>query len=258
MKRIKNFCWLGKDGYVAIRALIFDFFEEKERLPLGEIMEKIRRLKENEDLDIYIYSGDRSKAADAITFMIDRLHLLEKRDESYGLSTEGRSLRRYINEEAFKRELFRLSYLKAEEKFSRFHLFLMELKKKYKLFGKMIQKTNLRNTMQNYGLLTGGNRYMLPYLVYLGVLKDAGIYYEVNPNLLLIIDELKYDIFEKILREAYESKVSQGRFFTYEEATATLVSHDLTKDEAIEVLKRLREKNVFIIHQSGDMRILRM
>ena len=87
---------------------------------MGEIIERIRRLKENDNLDIYIYSGDRSKAADIITFVIDRLHLLDKHNESYELSSEAKSLRRYINEENFKRELFRLSFMKAEQKFSRF------------------------------------------------------------------------------------------------------------------------------------------
>ena len=74
MKRsIKYFCWIGNDGYTAIQAIIFDFFKEKEKLSIEELIEKMMELKERKGLNVYIYSGDRTKAADVLTFAIDRL-----------------------------------------------------------------------------------------------------------------------------------------------------------------------------------------
>lgn len=259
MKRsIKYFCWIGNDGYTAIQAIIFDFFKEKEKLSIEELIEKMMELKERKELNVYIYSGDRTKAADVLTFAIDRLQILEKNNELYELADEAKNLRKYQDEKAFKRELLKLSYLRGEKKFTDFILLLKELLKKYKLFGKFVQKSNLRDTMRNYGLYSGGNKYMLPYLLSLGVLKDAGIYYEIHPEFLSFVDDLRIEILEKTLKDAYELKIKGGRFFTYEDAVHTFTNYDLSRDEAVETLKKLHDRNVFIIHQSGDMRILRM
>jgi len=259
MKRpIKYFCWIGNDGYLALKAIVFDFFKEKEKLSLQELIEKTMELKEKKGLGIYVYSGDRTKAADILTFAIDRLQILERQDDLYGLSGDGKNLGKYQNENAFKKELLKLSYLKGENKFTDFILLLKELLKKYKLFGKIIQKSNLRGTMRNYGLDSGGNKYMLTYLLSLGALKDAGIYYEINPEFLLFIDDLRLEILKKILSDAYELKIKEGKFFTYEDAIQTFTNSDLSRDEAEETLRRLHDMNVFIIHQSGNMKILRM
>lgn len=256
-KPIKYFCWTGNDGYKAVEAIIFDYFKEKERLSLKELVEKTEELKEKQELDLYIFSGDRSKAADVLTFAIDRLQILRKSDGLYELSEEARDLRKY-HEKAFKKELLKLSYRKAPEKFTGFVLLLKELIKKYKLFGKFVQKSNLRDTMRNYGLNSGGNRYMLPYLLSLGVLNDAGIYYEIDRELLLLIDDLRFEVLKKILEDAYKSKIKEGMLFTYEDAVHTFIDSNLSKEKAIETLKKLHEMNVFIIHQSGNMKILRM
>jgi len=259
MKRpIKYFCWIGNDGFTALKAIIFDFFKEKEKLSLQELIEKTKELKEKKGLDLYIYSGDRSKAADILTFAIDRLQILEKRNDLYELSGDAKNLRKYQDEKAFKRELLKLSYLRGEKKFTAFILLLKELLKKYKLFGRIVQKSNLRDTMRNYGLDSGGNKYMLPYLLSLGVLKDAGIYYEIDPESLSFIDDLRLEVFKKILKDAYELKIKGGKFFTYEDAVRTFTNCDLSRDEAVETLKKLHDMNVFIIHQSGNMKILRM
>ena len=257
-KPIKYFCWTGNDGYKAVEAIIFDYFKEKERLSMKELVEKTEELKEKQELDLYIFSGDRSKAADVLTFAIDRLQILRKSDGLYELSEEARDLRKYQNEKAFKKELLKLSYRKAPEKFTGFVLLLKELIKKYKLFGKFVQKSNLRDTMRNYGLNSGGNRYMLPYLLSLGVLEDAGIYYEIDRELLLLMDDLRFEVLRKILEDAYRSKIKEGMLFTYEDAVRAFIDSDLSKEEAIETLKKLHEMNVFIIHQSGNMKILRM
>lgn len=256
-KPIKYFCWTGNDCYEAVKAIIFDYFKEKERLSLRELIEKTEELKEKQGLNLYIFSGDRSKAADVLTFAIDRLQILRQHNEFYELSEKARDLRKYQNE-AFRSELLKLSYLKAQNKFTAFVLLVKELIKKYKLFGKFVQKSNLRDTMRNYGLNSGGNRYILPYLLSLGVLKDAGIYYEIDRELLLLIDDLRFEVFKKILRDAHESKIREGMLFTYEDAVQTFIDCNLSKEEAMETLKKLHEMNVFIIHQSGDMKILRM
>jgi len=259
MKRpIKYFCWVGNDGYTALKTIIFDFFKEKERLSLQELIDKTMELKEKKGLDVYIYSGDRSKAADIITFAIDRLQILERQDGLYELSGDAKHLRKYGDEKAFKKELLKLSYLKGEKKFTDFILLVKELLKKYKLFGRIIQKSNLRDTIRNYGLDSGGNKYMLPYLLSLGVLKDASIYYEINAEFLSFVDDLRLDILEKMLKDAYEQKIKGAKFFTYEDAVHIFTNCDLSRDEAVETLKKLHDRNVFIIHQSGNMKILRM
>jgi len=259
MKRpIKYFCWTGNNGYLALKAIVFDFFKEKENLSLQELIEKTMDLKEKKGLDVYVYPGDRTKAADILTFAIDRLQIIEKQGDLYELSDDGKNLRKYQNENAFKRELLKLSYLKGGYKFTDFILLLKELLKKYNLFGKIVQKSNLGDTMRNYGLNSGGNKYMISYLLSLGVLKDAGIYYEINPEFLLLIDGLRLEILKKILRDAHELKTRGGKFFTYEDAVQTFTNFDLTIDEAEETLKKLHDMNVFIIHQSGNMKILRM
>jgi hypothetical protein len=257
-KTIKYFCWTGNDGYLAVKAIIFDFFREKERLSLEELINKIKDIKEKHEFDLYIFSGDRSKAADVLTFAIDRLQILEKHNELYQLSNEAKNLRKYQDERAFKRELLKLSYLKGEKKFTDFILLLKELLKKYKMFGKIVQKSNLRDTLRNYGLDSGGNKYMLPYLLSLGVLRDAGIYYEITPESLSFVDDLRLEIFKKILKDAYELKIKGGKFFTYEDAVHTFTYYNFSREEAVETLKKLHDMNVFIIHQSGNMKILRM
>jgi hypothetical protein len=257
-KPIKCFCWIGNDGYQALKSVIFDFFKEKESLSLEELVGKTKELKEKKGLHVYIYSGDRSKAADFLTFVINRLQILQKQNELYELSNDARKLRKYQDENAFKRELLKLCYIKGEKKFTDFILLLKELLKKYKLFGKSVQKSNLRDTLRNYGLDSGGNKYMLPFLLSLGVMSDAGIYYEINPELLLFVDDLRLEILKKVLRDAYEQKTMGGKFFTYEDAIYTFTNCELDRDEGVEALRKLHDLNVFIIHQSGSMKILRM
>lgn len=124
-----NFCRTGNDLYLGIKKLLCDFFSEKLELTREELVEKIQFLKEDENVDIFVYKS-WSGSYDFIRFVTTKVKFLTLENNRFRISELGIQFHKLLisKEDYFRDELFKHTYLISMTKATRFRDFCDYLK----------------------------------------------------------------------------------------------------------------------------------